>query len=136
MMMAMMMAAALSAEPGQAGPDLPLLAGATAAPDCGNQPVLVGAWCVSAPLSAMEGVARAYVADLTGQGWLVADGGASRAVLVRRKDGGGCDTVQMLIVRDTSAPATAESVAWLGVASVPGDVCAAEAEAPDTGSGQ
>ncbi|MDY6923008.1 MAG: hypothetical protein SWI22_03485 [Pseudomonadota bacterium] len=129
MMMAMMMAAALSAGDGQARlPDLPLLAGATAAPDCGNQAVLAGAWCVSAPLSAMDGVARAYVAELTGKGWLVADGGANRAVLVRRKNDGGCDTVQMLIVRDTSVPTTADSVAWLGVATVPGDVCAPEAE--------
>jgi hypothetical protein len=129
MLMAMMMAAVLSDGPVQAaGPDLPLLAGATASPDCGNQPVLAGAWCVSAPLSAMEGVARAYVAELTGDGWLVADGSASRAVLVRRKDGGGCETVQMLIVRDTSAPATAESVAWVGIATVPGDVCAAVAQ--------
>ncbi len=129
MMMAMMMAAALSGEVGQTSlPDLPLLAGATAAPDCGNQAVLAGAWCVSAPLSAMNGLAQAYVAELTGKGWLVADGGASRAVLVRRKEGGGCGTVQMLIVRDTSAPMTAESVAWLGIATVPGDVCAAEAK--------
>ncbi len=129
MMMARVMAAALSGGPGQAAlPDLPPPAGATASPDCGNQPVLVGAWCVSAPLSAMDGVARAYVTGLTGDGWLVAAGGASRAVLVRRKDGGGCETLQMLIVRDTSTPATAESVAWLGVAPVPGDVCAAEAE--------
>ena len=128
MMMAMMMVAALSAGDGQTRlPDLPLLAGATAAPDCGNQAVLAGAWCVSAPVSAMEGLAQAYVAELTGKGWLVADGGANRAVLVRRKDGGGCETVQMLIVRDTSAPTTADSVAWLGVATVPGDVCAAVA---------
>ena len=129
MMMAMMMAAALSAGDGQTGlPDLPLLAGATASPDCGNQPVLAGSWCVSAPLSAMNGVAQAYVAELTGKGWLVADGGANRAVLVRRKEDGGCETVQMLIVRDTSAPTTVESVAWLGIASVPGDVCAPEVE--------
>ena len=129
MMTAMMMAAALSGAPMQAAlPDLPLLAGATAAPDCGNQPVLVGAWCVSAPLPAMDGVAQAYVAELTGKGWLVADGAANRALLVRRKDGGGCEAVQMLIVRDTSAPATAESVAWLGLAAVPGDICAAEAQ--------
>ena len=128
MMMVMMMAAALSGEAGQTSlPDLPLLAGATAAPDCGNQAVLAGAWCVSAPLSAMNGLAQAYVAELTGKGWLVADGGASRAVLVRRKEGGGCETVQMLIVRDTSAPMTSESVAWLGIATVPGDVCAPEA---------
>ena len=128
MMMAIVMAAALSGGPLQAArPDLPLLAGATVSPDCGNQPVLAGAWCVSAPLSAMDGVAHAYVAELTGDGWLVADGSASRAVLVRRMDGGGCETVQMLIGRDTSAPATAESVAWLGVTTVPGDVCAAVA---------
>ena len=129
MMTAMMMAAALSGAPVQAAlPDLPLPAGATAAPDCGNQPVLAGAWCVSAPLPAMDGVAQAYVAELTGKGWLVADGGANRALLVRRKDGGGCEAVQMLIVRDTSTPATAESVAWLGIAAVPGDACAAEVQ--------
>ncbi|HYC97268.1 hypothetical protein [Brevundimonas sp.] len=129
MMTAMLMAAALSGESMQAGlPDLPLLAGATAAPDCGNQAVLAGAWCVSAPLSAMDGVAQAYVAELTGKGWLVADGSDSRALLVRRKTDGGCEAVQMLIVRDTSTPATADSVAWLGVASLPGDVCAPEAE--------
>ena len=128
MMTAMLMAAALSGGLEQTGlPDLPLLAGAAAAPDCGNQAVLAGAWCVSAPLSAMDGVAQAYVAELTGEGWLVANGAANRAVLVRRKDGGGCEAIQMLIVRDTSAPTTAESVAWLGVAAVPGDVCATEA---------
>jgi hypothetical protein len=128
MILAMMMAAALTGGTAQTRlPDLPLLAGAAAAPDCGNQAVLAGAWCVSAPLSAMNGVAQAYVAELTGKGWLVADGAASRAVLVRRKDDGGCETVQMLVVRDTSAPATAESVAWLGLALVPGDVCAPEA---------
>ena len=129
MMTAMMMAAALSGGAMQAGaPDLQLPAGATAAPDCGNQPVLAGARCVSAPLPAMEGVAQAYVAELTGKGWLVADGGANRVLLVRRKDGGGCEAVQMLIVRDTSEPATADSVAWLGIATAPGDVCATEAE--------
>ena len=129
MMTAMMMAAALSGAPMQTGlPDLPLLAGATASPDCGNQPVLAGAWCVSAALPAMDGVAQAYVAELTGKGWLVADGGANRALLVRRKEGGGCEAVQMLIVRDTSVPATADSVAWLGVAVVPGDVCKPEGE--------
>lgn len=129
MMKAMMAAALLAGVPVQTGqPDLPLLAGATAAPDCGNQAVLARAWCVSAPLSAMNGLAQAYVAELTGEGWLVAEGSANRAVLVRRKDGGGCETVQMLIVRDTSTPATADSVAWLGIAVVPGDVCASEAE--------
>ena len=129
MMMTLLMAAALAGAPGQKSlPDLPLLAGATASPDCGNHPVLARAWCVSAPLPAMDGVAQAYVAELTGKGWLVADGGGNRALLVRRKEGGGCEAVQMLIVRDTSAPATAESVAWLGVAAVPGDLCAPEAE--------
>jgi hypothetical protein len=126
MMTTMLMAAALSAAPMQAGvPDLPILAGATADPDCGDQAVLAGAWCVSASLSTMDGVAHAYVAELSAEGWLVADGADNRAVLVRRRDGGGCEALQMLIVRDTSAPATAESVAWLGIAAVPGDACAA-----------
>jgi hypothetical protein len=125
MTVSLLAAAAMSLAPSpQTAPaDLSPLAGASLAPDCGNVFVLAGAWCVSAPLSAMDGVVEAYLADLQAKGWLLADGSANRAVLVRRKDGGGCDAIQMLAVRDTSAPATAESVGVLGFVTIPRDVC-------------
>ncbi len=116
----------LAPHPQTAPADLSPLAGANLAPDCGNVFVLAGAWCVSAPLSAMDGVVQAYLADLEAKGWLLADGSANRAVLVKRKDGGGCDAIQMLAVRDTSAPATADSLGVLGFITIPRDVCQAE----------
>ncbi len=116
----------LAPHPQTAPADLSPLAGASLAPDCGNVFVLAGAWCVSAPLSAMDGVVEAYKAELEAKGWLIADGSANRAVLVKRKDGGGCDAIQMLAVRDTSAPATAESLGVLGFITIPRDVCQAE----------
>lgn len=119
-------ALAFAPHPQTAPADLSPLAGATLSPDCANVFVLAGAWCVSAPLSAMDGVIEAYKADLQAKGWLIADGSANRALLVRRKEGGGCDAIQMLAVRDTSAPATAESVGVLGFITIPRDVCQAE----------
>lgn len=128
MIVSLLAAAALSLSPNpQTAPaDLSPLAGASLSPDCGNVFVLAGAWCVSAPLSAMDGVVEAYKSELQAKGWLIADGSANRAVLVKRKEGGGCDAIQMLAVRDTSAPATAESVGILGFVAIPRDVCQAE----------
>ena len=54
-------------------PDVPILAGATSTPDCGNLAGLAGkAFCVSAPLAAIGALADAYVAELEGRGWLPA----------------------------------------------------------------
>jgi hypothetical protein len=128
-MIAMLMAAMIAS---QAAPtlDLPVLAGATPAPECGNVPVLTGAWCVSAPLTAMDALFDAYKTDLQTKGWLLADNTGGRAVLVRRREAGGCDGLQMLVARDTSAPIEADSVGILGVAAMRGDVCHAAPAAP------
>ncbi|MCS6626257.1 hypothetical protein N0B44_25385 [Roseibacterium beibuensis] len=107
-------------------PDVPLLAGATAAPDCGNLYGLAGkAFCVSAPLAAVGALADAYVAELEGQGWLPAGGDDNRVVFVRRRDGGGCDGLQMQAFYDTSRPAGPQATGYLGFGVIPGDVCAA-----------
>jgi len=107
-------------------PDVPLLAGATSAPDCGNLYGLAGkAFCVSAPLAAVGALADAYVAELEGQGWLPAGGDANRVVFVRRRDGGGCDGLQMQAFYDTSRPAGPDATGYLGFGVIPGDVCAA-----------
>lgn len=107
-------------------PDVPLLAGATAAPDCGNLYGLAGkAFCISAPLAAVGSLADAYVAELESRGWLVAAGDANRVVFVKRRDGGGCDGLQMQAFYDTSRPAGPEATGYLGFGVIPGDVCAA-----------
>ncbi len=122
-------AAALIAAPAAAQsalPDVPLLAGATPAPDCGNLYGLAGkAFCVSAPLAAVGSLADAYVAELESRGWLVAAGDANRVVFVKRRDGGGCDGLQMQAFYDTSRPAGPEAMGYLGFGVIPGDVCAA-----------
>ena len=106
-------------------PDVPILAGATSTPDCGNLAGLAGkAFCVSAPLAGISALADAYVAELEGQGWLAAGGDANRVVFVKRREGGGCDGLQMQAFYDTSRPAGPEATGYLGFGTIPGDVCA------------
>lgn len=107
-------------------PDVPVLAGATAAPDCGNLYGLAGkAFCVSAPLAGISTLADAYIADLEARGWLAAGGDNNRVVFVKRREGGGCDGLQMQAFYDTSRPAGPEATGYLGFGVVPGDLCAA-----------
>ena len=112
----------------QGGPatDIPLLPGAELAPDCGNLYGLNGkAFCVAALMANVGTVAEASIADLETQGWLAAGGDDNRVVFVRRRDGGGCDGMQMQAFYDTTRPATPTSLGYLGFATIPGNVCAA-----------
>ena len=121
-------AALVAAPAGAQGalPDVPLLAGAAPAPDCGNLYGLAGkAFCVSAPLAAVGGLADSYIAELESRGWLVAAGDDNRVVFVKRRDGGGCDGLQMQAFYDTSRPAGPDATGYLGFGVIPGDVCAA-----------
>ena len=133
---ALMAAPAWAQEPAApAAPDAAteamVLPGATLAPDCGNLYGLAGrAFCVSAPLASIGTVAEAYIADFQTRGWIPAGGDDNRVVFVRRRDGGGCDGLQMQAFSDTSrAPGPAE-LGDLGFAPIPGDVCAAQPAAP------
>jgi hypothetical protein len=111
--------------------DAGVLPGATLAPDCGNLYGLAGrAFCVSAPLASVGALAEAYIADLGTKGWLPAGGDDNRVVFVRRRDGGGCDGLQMQAFYDTSKPAGPEAPGYLGFGPIPGDVCAAPVAAP------
>ncbi|MDI6624570.1 MAG: hypothetical protein QME55_07555 [Brevundimonas sp.] len=106
-------------------PETLILPGATPAPDCGNLYGMAGkAFCVSAPLPGISALADAYVAELEAQGWLAAGGDANRVVFVRRREGGGCDGLQMQAFYDTSRPAGPEAVGYLGFGVIPGDLCA------------
>ena len=107
-------------------PETLVLPGATPAPDCGNLYGMAGkAFCVSAPLVAIGPLAEAYVTEFEARGWLPAGGDDNRVVFVRRRDGGGCDGLQMQAFYDTSRPAGPEAIGYLGFGPIPGDVCAA-----------
>jgi hypothetical protein len=119
--------------PAQVQPaDVALLPGAQLSPDCGGLNNLAGrAWCVTAPLGQVGALAEAYIADLETKGWLAAGGDENRVVLIKRREGGGCDGMQMVAFYDTTKTAVAELPGYLGFAVVPGDVCAqAAAEKP------
>lgn len=110
--------------PVTSSPEAMVLPGATLAPDCGNLYGLAGrAFCVSAPLAGIGTLADAYIADLQSRGWLPAGGEDNRVVFVRRRDGGGCDGLQMQAFYDTSRPAGPETLGYLGFGPIPGNVC-------------
>ena len=129
--------AAQAAAPGPQGApaaDTPLLGAAQPAPDCGNLHGLNGrAFCVTAPLAGIGALAETYIAHFESQGWLPAGGDNNRVVLIKRKDGGGCDGIQMVAFYDTAGPAAPESPGYLGFATIPGNVCA-DQPAPAAGA--
>ncbi|MGI4818152.1 MAG: hypothetical protein ACRYFE_06510 [Janthinobacterium lividum] len=106
--------------------DIPVLAPATASPDCGGL-LRAPAFCVTARMDQIATLADTYLAQLAEKDWLAADGDDNRVILVKRRESGGCDGMQMLAFFDTNLPQTAEATAYLGFANIPGDVCAAPA---------
>ena len=99
-------------------------------PDCGGLNNLAGrAWCVTAPLGQVGALADAYIADLATKNWLAAGGDENRVVFIKRREAGGCDGMQMVAFYDTARVAVAELPAYLGFATIPGDVCAAQTAA-------
>ena len=116
----------------QGGPaDVGLLPGAELSADCGGLNNLAGrAYCVTAQLGQIGALADAYIADLETKGWLAAGGDENRVVLIKRREAGGCDGMQMVAFYETTKTAVAELPAYLGFATIPGDVCAAAAATP------
>ncbi|MFN7107138.1 MAG: hypothetical protein ACK4MY_02855 [Brevundimonas sp.] len=116
----------------QGGPaDVGLLPGAELSADCGGLNNLAGrAYCVTAQLGQIGALADAYIADLETKGWLAAGGDENRVVFIKRRETGGCDGMQMVAFYDTTKTAVAELPAYLGFATIPGDVCAAAAATP------
>ena len=120
----------------QGGPaDVGLLPGAELSADCGGLNNLAGrAYCVTAQLGQIGALADAYIADLAAKNWLAAGGDENRVVFIKRREGGGCDGMQMVAFYDTTKTAVAELPAYLGFATIPGDVCAGQSAAPAAGS--
>ena len=110
--------------PGPAATGMPVLPPATEAADCGGL-LRTAAFCVTAQLDQIGALADAYTEHLATLNWLAADGDDNRVIFVRRRDGGGCDGLQMQAFYDTSRPAGPEATGYLGFGPIPGDVCAA-----------
>jgi len=112
--------------------EAPVLDGATVDATCGNLYGLAGhAFCVTAPLASVGALAEAYIAHFESQGWIAAGGDDNRVVFVKRRDNGGCDGMQIQAFYDPNRPAGPEVPGYIGMATIPGDVCAAQA-APAT----
>lgn len=107
--------------------DIPVMEPAVAAADCGGL-LRAPAFCVTARMDQIGGLGERYIQDLAAKGWIAADGDDNRVVLIRRREGGGCDGMQMLAFFDTNKPQAAEAQAFLGFAYIPGDICAAPQE--------
>ncbi|WP_428150740.1 hypothetical protein [Brevundimonas sp.] len=111
--------------------EAPVLPGAAVDATCGNLYGLAGkAFCVTAPLASIGGIAEAYVAHFEGEGWIAAGGDDNRVVFVKRRDSGGCDGMQLQAFYDISRPAAPEAPGYIAMATIPGDVCAAAQAAP------
>lgn len=121
--------AAPAIPPGPAATGMPVLPPATEAADCGGL-LRSPAFCVTAQLDQIGALADAYTERLSTLNWLAADGDDNRVIFVRRRDGGGCDGLQMVAFYDVSKPAEATAPGYLGFAVIPGDVCAATPETP------
>lgn len=117
---------------GAAATGVPILAPAVASPDCGAQ-LRSPAFCVTAQLDQVGALADAYLAQFEKDGWLPAAGDDNRVILIKRREGGGCDGMQMIAFYDESKPAEATAPGYLGFATIPGDVCAGQ-PAPAAGA--
>ena len=121
---------AAQAAPSAAGPvsiaptDIEVKAPAVASPNCGGL-LSTPAFCVTARMDQLGDIADAYVEDLKAKGWIPADGDDNRIILIKRREGGGCDGMQMVAFFDTSKPQVAEEPAYLAFALIPGNVCSA-----------
>ncbi|MBB5745105.1 hypothetical protein [Brevundimonas variabilis] len=106
--------------------DIPVLGNAQVSTDCGNLYQMAGrAYCLTAPLAGIGTLADTYSEHFRSQGWLAAAGEENRVVFVKRREGGGCDGLQMVAFYDTARPAGPEAAGYLGFATIPGNVCAA-----------
>jgi hypothetical protein len=125
-----LMAAVLAQTPAPLDVTVPAVEGVTADPGCGGRAQLATmATCVVTTQAAISGVIDAWTADFERQGWLAAGGGDNRVVYIRRRPEGGCDGFQVLAFADGTVAAPA-APAYLAMASIPGNVCAAQPAPP------
>ncbi len=127
----LMQAAPVAVERTPLNVEVPTVEGVTSDPTCGGREAMAAiATCFATTQAAAEGVADTWNTAFMAQGWLPADGRENRVVYVRRKDGGGCDAVQLLAFAQNMRTPDPAAPAYLALANVPGDVCATGPAAP------
>lgn len=110
---------------------VPTISGVTPDPACGGRPGLnTIATCFVTTQAAIEGVVEVMNADFAGQGWLAADGRDNRIVYVKRRPEGGCDAFQILAFAGESTAIAPAAPAYLALAAIPADICAAATTLP------
>jgi hypothetical protein len=124
--LSILMAALLAQTPAPLDVTVPTVAGVTADPSCGGRSQLTAmATCVVTTQVAVEGVIDVWNGSFAEQGWLPADGADNVIVYVKRRPQGGCDGMQILAFADGNVASPA-APAYLAIAAIPGDVCAAQ----------
>ena len=112
---------------------VPTVPGVTADPTCGGREHLTTiATCLATTQAGVEAAVDALNADFVTQGWIPADGRDNRIVYVKRRSEGGCDGFQLLAFGPDTGIIAPAAPAYLALAAIPGDICAAEPAAPAT----
>lgn len=140
MIITLLMAAAMAQTPPVAvervplDVNLPAVEGLAADATCGGREAMASiATCFATTQAGIEAVVDRWNAAFAEQGWLAADGQDNRILYIRRKDGGGCDAFQLLAFADNMQSLAPAAPAYLALAAIPSDVCAAAiAPAPTT----
>ena len=107
--------------------DVPVIAPATSDPGCDGDEVFQGATCLLVPSDQIDTVVQAYVDQLYVRSWLDAGGEGRFRIFIRRREGGGCDGMQMLAL-DRGARGL------VLFSAVPGNACAANSPLLQEGS--
>jgi hypothetical protein len=111
--------------------EIPAVEGVAADPTCGGRPAMTTlATCFVTTQAGAAALADAWNAAFAQQGWIAADGDDNRVVYVRRRPEGGCDGFQLVAFDDGRQVAAPAAPAYIALATIPGDVCAAQPAAP------
>ena len=104
--------------------EIPELANVAPDPTCGGRAEMARlAFCLMTTQAAAETVVTAFTTAFQTQGWIAAGGGNNLVVYVKRKPEGGCDAFQMVAFTDEQRLPAPGAPAYLGLASIPGDIC-------------
>ncbi len=111
--------------------EIPAVQGVVVDPTCGGRPAMTTlATCFATTQAGVAALADTWNAAFAQQGWIAADGDDNRVVYVRRRPEGGCDGFQLVAFDDGRQVAAPAAPAYIALATIPGDVCAAQPAAP------
>lgn len=127
MLLAAMAALIQTTQPAPLDVVVPEVNGVTADPTCGGRAEIARqAFCVATTQAGAESVVSAFTAAFEQQGWVAADGRENVIVYVKRKPDGGCDAFQLIAFADDQRAPAPAAPAYIGMATIPGDICRAD----------